>query len=424
MSRSHLRTAASLIGAGAICSLALAPAVGATTLSQSGANALTVSVAGNEQGTGNVTARNDGSGEQKTGDTAPPISDSGAQSVFSAGVLAQEAIARAADGTGTSAACAGLAGDGGSVANFGGTSCLRPSSQLNGSLGTLDLSDLPTTAPLPAGTITLPPGSPLDPALLTGALGDVTPQVNAALDQLRDTFGDLGLTAGLKVIEGRCTAGPGTASGSARIVDGDISVRGGGQTITLLDLPANPPPNTHLVTDFDKVVDTVVAALTKDLSTSLNGALAPLGDALGTVKQQVIDQVAAQVKTNLAPLETNVLDLTLNKQTRPSKDAIRVNALDLQVLPAAREAIGAPLAGIQIGNVVCGPSARAAAAAPPAPAQAAKPAARPTAVSAGLESAPAVAAPSTPGDDMIVLGAFVLLGTTVAGAVAWRRLRP
>ena len=57
----------------------------------------------------------------------------------------------------------------------------------------------------------------------------------------------------------------------------------------------------------------------------------------------------------LSPVGDNVLDLTLNKQTRPTADSIRVNAIDLQVVPAAQAQLGASLASAQIGNVVCGP---------------------------------------------------------------------
>ena len=417
MTRSHLRLA-SVVGAIVLSGVAMAPALAATNLSSAGANALTVSVAGNENGSGNVTATNDGSGEKKTGDTEAPISDSGAQDFLSAGVLAQEATARAANGTGTSAACAGLAGDGGSIVNLGGSECLKPTNQVNGSFGSFDPSTLLPTAldPLPADVT----------SQLSTATGPVTSAIEAALGTLQDQFGDMGLQAGVKVIEGRCTASPGQAQGSARIVDGKVVVTGGGQTITLLDLPVNPPPNTHLVTDFDKVADTVVAALRTQLSSSLTGPLTPLeaalGDGLATLKAQVIDAVADQVKTNLAPLEQNVLDITLNKQTRPSAGAIRVNALDLQLLPVAREQLGSSLVSLQIGNVVCGPSGHEATAAPAAPAP--KAPKLPTAVSAGYGEMPAKYATEDSGHTAdAILAAFAVLVATGAGAVTFRRLR-
>lgn len=419
MIRSHLRLA-SVAGAIVLSGVAMAPALGATNLSSAGANALTISVAGNENGTGNVTATNDGSGEKKTGNTEAPISDSGAQDFFSAGVLAQEATARASKGTGNSAACAGLAGDGGSVVNLGGSECLKPTNQVNGSFGSFDPGTLLPTVldPLPADVTDQ----------LGAATGPVSAAITTALGTLEDQFGEMGLQAGVKVIEGRCTASPGQAQGSARIVDGKIVLTGGGQTITLLNLPVNPPPNTHLVTDFDVVADAVVAALRTSLSSALTGPLdqigGPIDGGLAALKAQVIDAVADQVKTNLAPLEENVLDITLNKQARPTKDSIRVNALDLQLLPVAQEQLGSSLASLQIGNVVCGPSGREVTAAPeaaPAPKAAPK---LPTAVSAGYGEMPAKYAPEdndrTAG---FVLAAFAALVATGAGAVTFRRLR-
>ncbi|MET0998348.1 MAG: hypothetical protein ABWX73_06515 [Marmoricola sp.] len=414
MIRSHLRLA-SVAGAIVLSGVAMAPALGATNLSSAGANALTISVAGNENGTGNVTATNDGSGEKKTGDTEAPISDSGAQDFLSAGVLAQEATARATNGTGTSAACAGLAGDGGSVVNLGGSECLKPTNQVNGSLGSFDPS---TLLPTVLGPL---------PSELTGPLSTVTDQLSAALAQARAAtdaqFGDMGLTAGVKVIEGRCTASPGQAQGSARIVDGKVAITGGGQTITLLNLPVNPPPNTHVVTDLSKVLTTVISALRTNLNTSLDGGGAPLNAVLDPIQQQVVNTIVTQVEKNLAPLEQNVLDITLNKQVRPTKDSIRVNALDLQLLPAAREQLGSSLVSLQIGNVVCGPSGREATAAPAAPV-APKAPRLPTAVSAGYGDMPAQYATEDKGHTAdFVLAAFAVLVATGAGAVTFRRLR-
>jgi hypothetical protein len=181
-----------------------------------------------------------------------------------------------------------------------------------------------------------------------------------------------------------------------------------------------------LVTNFDAVADTVVGALRTQLSSSLTGPLAPLeaalGDGLATLKAQVIDAVADQVKTNLAPLEQNVLDITLNKQTRPSAGAIRVNALDLQLLPVAREQLGSSLVSLQIGNVVCGPSGHEATAAPAAPAP--KAPKLPTAVSAGYGDMPTKYATEDSGHTAdVILTAFAVLVATGAGAVTFRRLR-
>jgi len=411
VNRSYLRLA-SVAGAVALGAIAATPAMAAPTLSRAGANALTITVAGQENGTGNVTATNDGSGEQKTGDTEAPISDSGAQDFLSAGVLAQEATARAANGSGASAACAGLAGDGGSVVNLGGSECLQPTNQVTGSFGSFDPDMIPTEPPadLP---VPIPTEDP------TGLAEQLEGALAGPLEALQAQFGEMGLVAGVKVIEGRCTATPGSAQGSARIVDGTIVIQGGGQTIPLLDLPVNPPPNTHLVTDFGKVVDTIIAALKTNLNNSLNGAGAELNTVLDAVQQQVVNQVAAQVEANLAPLEENVLDITLNKQVRPSAGAIRVNALDLQLLPVAREQLGSSLVSLQVGNVVCGPAGRQAAAAPAPPSTPRIP----TSVPAGLESLSGAPAPDDNPAAEIALGALAVLVAGGAGLAGYRRAR-
>jgi hypothetical protein len=404
--RSHLRFAA-VIGAVTVSVIAVAPAMAAAPISQSGANAITVAVAGNEQGTGNVTATNDGSGEKKTGDAAPPVAGPGGN-VLSAGVLAQEARATADDGAGHSAACAGLAGDGGSVVNIGNSSCLTPGNQVTSSLATFDPGALISTALAPL------------PAALTGPLTPVTAQLTAGLNQAltatKTQFGDMGLVSAVKVISGQCTAGPGSAQGSAHIVDGSIRVSGGGQNITLLNLPVNPPPNTHVVTDLSKVLTSVLTALRTNLNTSLNGAGAPLNAILDPIQDQVVNNVVTQVQAQLAPLQQNVLDITLNKQVRPQPGAIRVNALDLQLVPATQAQLNASLASVQVGNVVCGPSGRVVAAAPAA--QAAAPKSLPTAVSAGLATAP-----GQDSDNGIVLAALAMMltGGTALVVIRWLR---
>ena len=160
---------ASVIGAVTLGAVAVAPAMAAAPISQAGANAITVALAGNEQGTGNVTATNDGASEKKTGETAPQVPLPG-QSFFSGGVAAQEATAGA---NSRSAACAGLAGDGGSVINIGESKCLAPGNQITGSLTSFDPSALIDTA---IGQL---------PSELTGPLGSVTgglTQVTTALE--------------------------------------------------------------------------------------------------------------------------------------------------------------------------------------------------------------------------------------------------
>jgi hypothetical protein len=411
--RSHLRFAA-VLGAATLSMIAVSPALAAAPISQAGANAVNVSVAGNAQGTGDATATNDGSTETKTGQETPPVSLLGGQRMLSAGVLAQQATA-AADGT--SAACAGLAGNGGSVVNIGSSSCLDPGDQVNATLGALDLSDM----------VVADPGSALAPLNQVTApiLTQLADPINQALDQVRAQFGDLGLVAGFGAVEGRCTARPGSANGDAILADAQIRVvlpEGAPQrSLVLLDLPVHPKPNTHLTTNLSDVLDMISEALTTNLNNSLNGEGQPLNALIDAFQANIVTAIRENVESNLAPLEQNLVDVVLNRQIRSGGDAIKVRALDLSLLPVVQEQLGSPLANIQVGNAACGPGRIAAVAAPPAPA---KPAAIPTGVSAGYESVPAKY--TAPGDDstnMIVLGAFALLVTAGTGFVTYRRLR-
>jgi hypothetical protein len=416
--RSYLRSAA-VVGAFALSTLAITPALAAAPVSQAGANAIMLSVAGNANGSGNATATNDGSTEKKSGQETPPVSVLGGQQLLNLGVLAQEATA----GTdGSSAACAGVAGDGGSVANIGDSRCLTPGDQVNATLGNLDLSNLVVVDPDSA----LGPLTPAQDLLLAPVLGPVTAAINDAVDQAQAQFGDLGLVARLGAVEGRCTAQLGSAQGDAFLADAGIRVvlpdQAPQQDLVLLNLPVHPKPNTHLTTNLSDVLDMILDAISDDLNSSLNGALAPVVTGIDALKASVVAGVRENVESNLAPLEQNLLDITLNRQIRPTQDSIKVRALQLALLPVAQEQLGSPLVDLQIGNAACGPSGRIAAVA--APAAPAEPAAIPTGVSAGYETMPA--AYSTPGNDdatnMIVLGAFALLVAGGAGFVTYRRL--
>src|SRR5690349_3166968 len=130
--------AAAAVGALGLGLLATSPAVAATG-AQAGANAVTLSIADQGgQGSGTFTATYAHGHETTSGTSTPPFSDPSGQKNLAGGVLAQEATAR----PGFSAACAGLAGDGGSVVNIGNSSCLRPGNLLTGSFGSFDPSTL------------------------------------------------------------------------------------------------------------------------------------------------------------------------------------------------------------------------------------------------------------------------------------------
>jgi hypothetical protein len=411
--RSHVRLA-SVIGAATVSVIAMAPAMAAAPVSQSGANAVTLSVAGNENGSGDVIARNDGSKETKTGDATPPLSVLGGQQVLNAGVLAQEATAGS---DGTSAACAGFAGNGGSVAQVGNSRCLNPGTPVSATLGSLDFSKLVVADPKSAlkdlNQVTDP------------VLSQISGPINKAVTDVRAQFGNPGLVAGFGAVEGRCTAAPGSASGDATLANAKVTLQlptGAPQSsITLLNLPVHPKPNTHLTTNLSDVLDLISESLKTDLNNSIDGAGAPLNALVDAFQANIVKAIRDQVEKNLAPLEQNLLDVVLNRQIRTGNDSIKVRALDLSLVPAAAPQLGASAAELQIGNAACVPNGRVAAARAPA----AAPRALPKGVSAGYATMPREYA-SRGGDDhtqVIVLGAFALLVATGAGFVTFRRLR-
>jgi hypothetical protein len=409
--RSYLRFAA-VVGAVTLGGIAAAPALAATD-NQSGANAVFISIAGNGQGTGNVTASYSNGKETTTGNSKPAFPDPTGQKFITGGVLAQEATAK----PGFSAACAGLAGDGGSVLNIGDSHCLTPGNLVTGSFGSFDPSTLiPDGSSIP--TDQLP--AQLKDALgqLTGGAQALTDAINGALAQAKDQFGDGGLVANLDAVEGRCTAGDGGPTGTSTLTDVSLSFNIPGQKpITVLTLPVHPKPNTHVFTNLSDVMNAILDAVDADLTDSLQGNASPLKDLTAQVRTQIVSQIHAQVESQLKPLEDNLLDITLNQQVHPTADSIKVRALDVQVLPAAKAQLdGNSLVNLQIGNAACAPVARVAVSAPTA--QAAAPKALPTSVSAGLATAPGEDSHSA-----IALAALAMMltGGTALVVIRWLR---
>src|SRR5690606_2937823 len=139
-----------LLGAATLLGLATAPAF-AATVAQADANALMIQVAGQANDTGTVTARHDGVIETKDGAAVPPLSVLQGQQVLAVGTLAQDATAAVdANGDGHTAACAGIAGDGASVAEVGESRCLQGGDNVGVNLANLDLSGMATVNPATA----------------------------------------------------------------------------------------------------------------------------------------------------------------------------------------------------------------------------------------------------------------------------------
>jgi hypothetical protein len=192
-------------------------------------------------------------------------------------------------------------------------------------------------------------------------------------------------------------------------------VQVGGRRVDLLSLPVHPAPNTRITTGLDGVAVAVQDALRSRLSTALAGALGPLAAAVD--RAAVLDNVLANVGSQLAPLDQDVLSGTLNRQVRAGAGSIEVTALDLDVLPAAA-AFGPQPLSVRLGSSTCGPGDRVAPVARPRPvARLQAPARRPVVprrVTAGLAH----------GEDhtglLLTLGGLLVLAAG-AGVVDFRR---
>lgn len=393
-----------------LAAMAAGPALAAPPpVSQASAQALNVRIAGDPAGNGlqtaPVAATHDGTEESTEGVTNPTVGVLGNQQLANLGVLAQDVSAQVDGGRGVSAACAGVAGEGGSVVRIGDSRCITPGRPIGLTLAHLDLSD----------SVLVDPESALAPlAPLNDVMGQLVGPITAALTEALAPLGEVGLVGNLGAVEARCEASPDGASGTANIADARLTLLLAGEEVDLVELPVNPAPNTKVVTDLDAVVTAVLDAVETNLEATFDGALADLTTLTEALQTQVVDTLLAELAPQLAPLEDNLLEITLNQQSAPADNAIEVTALDLQVLPAAQQLGADSLVNAQIGNVSCGPNAVVAQEAPAAPAAPEALPEVPTAVDAGLAEAP------SPRSDGTVPAALVLMG--VAGLVGYRFL--
>ncbi|GAB3992785.1 hypothetical protein [Nocardioides marmoraquaticus] len=399
------RRAAAGLAVAATTVLVAAPLAGAATVvSRADASAAIVGVAGQGgQGTGPVEATFDGENESVSGNTTPASIPGGG--FVNVGVLTQQATA----GNGFSAACAGVAGSGGGVIQIGDGSCLRPGNSIAGSLGDLRVGDitggidqLPAELKAVLDQLTTP---------IDGAIGTVTGGIEQAA-------GELGLTLRLDAVEGRCTVQDGSPSGSASIANARLVASGGRQDLVLAELPANPGPDTEVLTNLSSVVDVLLEGVESDLNDSLTGALDPAGELLiQPIRQQLVAAIRDNIEDQLAPLEDNLLRITLNEQSNPTADSIRVTALHAEVLPAAEQFVDAALLDVKIGDVGCGPAGVVSAEEPPAPA--------PEQPDAGPRIPTAVSAGEAGDDDGVGVAGYAALavGAAAAGAAGWGSLR-
>ena len=417
---SPLQKSLALVGAGALTLLAASPGMAAEPVAQATATGLVLTVASTPTDSGTYRVTNDGTSEKASGANSPRITALGGQSALQAGTLAQDASTSVVDGAGRSAACAGLAGDGASLVEAGEGFCLSPDDNATINAGTVDLSGLQIVqADLLAG---------LDQQLQTALaplLNAVLPAVSDGLAQGLTALGDLDVTLDLGAVQSQCSAVLGSAYGDSQLTDADLSVEVAGTDITLLALPVNPAPNTKVVTDTDQFLEAVVDGLQVQLSTALDGALDPVTPVLQDLQDALNDNILTALSDQLAPIEDNLLDVTLNKQVRPTDDSIEVTALDLRLLPAASQFVD--LLDVEIGRSTCGPSGRVAAA-PPTDSPSATPSdvpspAVPTSIPAGEDAATSAATTDGSLNGLLATGAIVLVAllATAGGVVSFRR---
>lgn len=419
MNRRVLRYGA-IAGAVTVSLLAVSPVFAAASTSQSSAQSINLTLAGNAIVSQEVTASNDGSGQTSVDNsTIPTIADLlPANTALAVGVAPQEAVAKS---DGTSYACSGLAGTGGGLVKVGSTGCALDGQPLTLNLGSLSLGALTGTT----GALT----TALSPlfAALDPVLNQVVDAIAGGIDGT--PLGDIGLVGSLSAIEGSCFADPDAATGDTRLVDTSggsaatpiaVTLPGVANPITVANLPANPPPNTPVVVGLSTVTQTLIDALTVELQTALNGALGPLAGVLGPLLQQVQDAAIVPLvdalQPLLQPLQDNVLNITLNKQVPGDNGrSITVTALDLQVLPAVAQFAGGALVGGEIGKVSCGPNTRATTA-NPTPTDNPTPDV-PTVVDSGVRGP----ADNTARNVLVATGALMALAGT-AGLIGYRRM--
>ncbi|MBG6098345.1 hypothetical protein [Nocardioides luteus] len=361
--------------------MSAAPA-SAATVSQASATALSLELAGTgARDTGTYAVTNNGSTESAEGTNEPLITALGGQKAIHAGTLAQDAVATK---DATSAACSGLAGDGATVVAVGSGDCLSGGDNISLDAASLDFADVELVSSGLFQGVDRQLIAELEKVGLSQT--KVTDPLSKALKDLLAAMGDPGLHLDLGAVQSSCTADKDKASGDSSLANSRayITVPTVGD-VTLVDLPVDPDVNQKVVTDLTGVTDAILDALRTQFTKALNGALAPANGGLDQLQTQVLDTALGQIETQLAPLEENVLDITLNAQTT-SPGAITVTALDAKVLPAAQEFVGGSLAHLTIGTSSCGPNSPIAKTVKNPPKADNPPASVPTVVTAGMES--------------------------------------
>lgn len=354
-----IRGGAAVLASSAIVIAVAAPGSAATTpIAYSDSNALNLSLLGSPISTGTVVSTTDGKTTTTTGNTLPTIQALGNQQLIpSTGVLVQNSKATMSGLDGVSQSCAGLAGSGGQVVAVGNGDCIKGGQQLQLNAGSVALGGLQISN---AGIL-----APITNAIQPALQPILTPLLNALSSTLSSTLTALPvqLSLNLGAVSAWCTATPTSVAGNGNVAGASLVATVAGKAIKILDLPVNPAPNTHVLTNLDKVVAAVEAGLVTQLDNELLGATNALTPVIQNVLTTINQNLIAQIAPQLAPLETNILDGVLNAQTKTAAPhpTIAVTALDLKILPVA----GNNGIDLRVGKVDCGPNYTANAVTPP-----------------------------------------------------------
>lgn len=371
-----------LAGGAALIALSASPALAATVVSQATAQALASSSGGQSTATPTMAATNDGTRERVANpDQTPAIATS---NPAVSDVAPQ--LARAYE-DGTSTACAGLTGPGSQgVTHLTASGCTIQAKEFKLHLADLDLTTLLNNAGVVGSALSSVPGLSALPAPLS--LDSLTSSLTSALGA--SSLGSLQITADLGSISGRCAADPARAVGSAEILNGDSAstqpavfavtiptATGGVQTLPIVELPANPAPNTHVVSNFDSIATALTDAVTAELNAVVGSQLTTLGvpnvaGLADTIRTSVVSGLLSTLSPVTKQLKLNLVDVILNKQTVSAGGRrIDVSALDGLLVPLTASASDPSTVMLNIGHVTCGVNAglrRQTPTPPPAPA--------------------------------------------------------
>jgi hypothetical protein len=360
------------VGAGCLVVATAGPVPARIPVSRASASAATVTLAGERVGTGVYTATHDGDQERTTGRDTPVLPLLEQQAGIVGGALGQDATAR---GDGTSVACAGLVGRGGTVRVGPDGSCLvERTGRIELSLGSLDQLGL--------GDV-LASAGPLE-----------LPDLPEPLE-----LPELELRVEGRAVTASCRATPHDVTGSASVLDASVVAVVAGQRLAVATITPDGA-RLELLDVLDKLAEL------------------PELPGLGSTLRQLLDQLPSdQLPTG------DLLTVATDERVREA-GGLRVTALRVGVVPDQ-------LADVTVGTVSCGPNhvlPRTPASPTPTPTRAPTPTVVPTlvptAVPAGLAAPPPGTTATRPVARPGLAGlALMALAGVAVGALLHRRRR-